>query len=109
MKVVLIVINVWDHHNRQHFCSVKEASRISSLKKTKKIKEFQDTSNRAVCFLAESFSNSIILTVTSVLDDAAATWMKLQQKIARKSEMGHEQAQKVLMHFQHQETETADD
>ena len=36
-------------------------------------------------------------------------WNKLQQKFARRSEMGQQTAQMALLHFQHMETETADD
>ena len=49
------------------------------------------------------------LAVTSVLDDPIAIWNKLQQKFARKSEMGKSAAQKALLNFQHLETETADE
>ena len=65
--------------------------------------------NKAACLLVESISDSQLLTVTSVLDDPIAIWNKLQQKFARKSEMGKSAAQKALLNFQHLETETADE
>ena len=44
-----------------------------------------------------------------MLEDLVAIWDKLQQKFARRSEMGQEAAQMTLLHFQHVETETSDE
>ena len=65
----------------------------------KQIVEFQGAANRAVCFLAEFISDSILLSVTNILADPAATWRKLQHKFARKSELEHEAAQKAFLSF----------
>ena len=59
--------------------------------------------------LAESISDSEILSVTFVLEDPIAVWNKLQQKFARRSEMGQEAAQMALLQSQHVETETANE
>ena len=75
----------------------------------KKIDDFEDAYNKAACLIAESISDAEILSVTTVLEDPVATWNKLQQKFARRSEMGQEAAQMALLHFQHVETETADE
>ena len=73
----------------------------------KKPDDFDDAYNKAACLIAESISGSEILSVTSVLEDPVATWEKLQQKFARRSEMGQEAAQMALLQLQHIETETA--
>ena len=73
------------------------------------IDDFQKSYNRAALLIAESISDSEILSVTSVLENPVATWNKLQQKFARRSQMGQEAAHMALLHFQHMETETADD
>ena len=74
-----------------------------------KMDEFEDACNKAACLISESISDAEILFVASVLEDPVATWDKLQQKFARRSEMGQQTAQMALLHFQHMETETADD
>ena len=70
---------------------------------------YEQDRNKAACLLVESISDTQLLTVTSVLSDPVAIWKKLQQKFARKSEMGKSAAQKALLNFQHLETETADE
>ena len=75
----------------------------------KKLDDFDDAYNKAACLLAESISDSEILSVTSVLEDSVAVWNKLQQKFARRSEMGQEAAQMALLQFKHVETETANE
>ena len=50
--------------------------------------EFEDACNKAACLIPESISDAEILFVASVLEDPVATWDKLQQKFARRSEMG---------------------
>ena len=75
----------------------------------KKLDDFDDTYNKAACLLVESISDSEIISVTSVLEDPVAVWNKLQQKFARRSEMGQEAAQMALLQFQHVETETANE
>ena len=57
--------------------------------------DFDDAYNKATCLIAESISDSEILLVTSVLEDPIATWEKIHQKIARRSETGQEAAQIV--------------
>ena len=74
-----------------------------------KLDEFEDASNRAACLISESISDAKILFVASVLEDPVAMWNKLQQKFARRSEMGQQTAQMALLHFQHMEIETTDD
>ena len=120
MKVVFIVNNVWDivegSRNRPPPPPVLRLATSSAggnedlvKEANKQIAEFQGAANRAVCFLAESISDSILLPVTNILADPAATWKKLQQKFARKSELEHEAAQKAFLSFQHQETESAEE
>ena len=74
-----------------------------------KLDAFEDACNKAACLISESISDAEILFVASVLEDPVATWDKLQQKFARRSEMGQQTAQMALLHFRHMETETADD
>ena len=74
-----------------------------------KLDEFEDACNRATCFISESISDAKILSVANVLEDLVATWNKLQQKFARRSEMGQQTAQMALLHFQDMETGTTDD
>ena len=76
---------------------------------TKRLDDFEDAYNKAACLNAESISDAEILSVTTVLEDPVATWDKLQQKFARLAEMGQEAAQMALLHFQHINTETADE
>ena len=71
--------------------------------------EFEDAYNKATCLISESISDAEILFVASVLEDRVSTWDKLQQKFARRSEMGQQTAQMALLRFQHMETETTDD
>ena len=74
-----------------------------------KFDAYEDDFNKAACLLVESISDPQLLSVTTVLHDPIAIWTKLQQKFARKSEMGKSAAQKALLTFQHLETETADE
>ena len=74
-----------------------------------KFDAYEEDYNKTACLLVESISDSQLPTVTSVLDDPIAIWNKLQQKFARKSEMGKSAAQKALLNFQHLETEIADE
>ena len=66
-----------------------------------KLNEFEDDCDKAACLISESISDVEILFVASVLEDPAATWDKLQQKFACRSEMGQQTAQMALLHFQH--------
>ena len=75
----------------------------------KKLDDFEDSYNKAACLIAKSISDSEVLPVTSVLEDPVATWNKLHQKFARRSEMGQEAAQMALLQFQHVETEKANE
>ena len=74
-----------------------------------KLDDSEDACKRAVCLIFESILDAEILSVSTVLEDPVATWNKLQQKIACMSEMGHQEAQMALLHFQHMETETTDE
>ena len=65
----------------------------------KKLDDFEDAYNKSACLIAESISDSKTLSVTSALEDPVATWNKLQQKIARRSETGQEAAQTALLQF----------
>ena len=116
---VLIVNNVWDIVNGSRTrpppppvlrlgtsTSTGNADAVNVANKANE--EFQSAANRAVCFLAESISDPILLSVHTILADPAATWEKLQGKFARKSVMEHESTQKAFLQFQHQETETAE-
>ena len=47
--------------------------------------------------------------IRSVIKDPIATWLKLQQKYVRISEMETEVVQQLLDDFQHIETEFADE
>ena len=118
MKAVLLVNRVWDLVSGKRTRpnpvpalvfgeGVTNQDAIDAA--TKKIDDFEDAYNKAACLIAESISDTEILSVTSVLEDPVATWNKLQQKFARRSEMGQEAAQMALLHFQHVETETADE
>ena len=73
-----------------------------------KLDAYEEDFNKAACLLVESISDSQLLAVTFVLDDPIAIWNKLQQKFARKSEIGKSAAPKAFLNFQHLETETAD-
>ena len=110
MKAVFIVNNVWDIVDGSRTrpppppvlrLAISSAGGNEDLVKeaNKQIAEFQGAANRAVCFLAESISDSILLSVTNILADPAATRRKLHQKFARKSELEHEAAQKAFLSF----------
>ena len=75
----------------------------------KKLDDFEDAYNKAACLITESIFDSKIYSVHSVLEGPVATWNKLKEKFARRSKMGQEAAQMALLHFQHIETETAND
>ena len=75
----------------------------------KKLDDFEDAYNKAACLITKSISDSEIYSVHYVLEDPVATWNKLKEKFARRSEMGQEAAQMALLHFQHIETETSND
>ena len=82
-----------------------EAIEVSADKFDAYVEDF----NKAACPLVESMSDSQLLAVMSVLNDPIAMWNKLQQKFARKLEMGKSAAQKAFLKFQHLETEIADE
>ena len=117
IRAVLIVNEVWDLVNGNRIRPPSPPDLILGAsgnrqivdEATKNSADFQKASNRACCFLTDSISDSIIMSVPSVLTDLAATWKKLQQKFARKSEMGYEAAQKAFLQFEHQESETAEE
>ena len=120
MKAVFIVNNVWGIVEGTKTLpppppvlrlatSTAGGNEILVDETNKQILDFQAGENRAVVLLAESISDSILLSVTSILSDPAATWKKLQQKFARKSELEHEASQKAFLSFQHEETESADE
>lgn len=118
MKTILIVNKVWDlvsgksiRPPRAPALSFGEDVTNQSIiyEANKKISEYEEAAARASCFLAESISDSELLPVRAILDNPVAVWQKLQQKFARTSEMGRETAQKDFFHFQHLETETADE
>ena len=57
---------------------------------TERLDDFEDAYNKVACLIAESISDAEILSVTAVLEDPVATWNKLEQKFARRSEMGQD-------------------
>lgn len=84
MKAVFIVNNVWDvvigTRIRPPPPPVLRLGTSSSSgnedlvrEATRQITEFEGAQNRAVCFLAESISDHILLSVTTILSDLAAT------------------------------------
>ena len=118
MKALLLVNRVWDLVSGKRIRpnpppalvfgeGVTNQAAIDEA--TKRLDDFEDAYNKAACLIAESISDAEILSVTTVLEDPVATWDKLRQKFARRSEMGQEAAQMALLHFQHIETETADE
>ena len=120
LKGILVVNKVWDLvcERRHRPAKPKAHSRdeendedlsTADIATENKYDAYIDDFNKAACLLVESISDSQLLAVTSVLDDPIAIWNKLQQKFARKSEMGKSAAQKALLNFQHLETETADE
>ena len=123
LKGILLVNKVWDLVSERRSCpprpraySRRDNDENLSPENTTaekivfdKFDAYKEDYNKAACLLVESISDSQLLTVTSVLDDPIAIWNKLQQKFARKSEMGKFAAQKALLNFQHLETETADE
>lgn len=70
-----------------------------------KINDYDEDFQKAAFFLVDAISDSELLSVTTVTDDPITIWNKLQQKFARKSEMGKSAAQKGLLHFANLETE----
>ena len=120
MKALLLVNRVWDlvlgkriRSNPAPAAIVAFGARNTNQDAidtaNKKLDDFEDAYNKAACLIAEPITDSEILSVTSVMEDPVATWNKLRQKFARRSEMGQEAAQMALLSFQHIETETAND
>ena len=64
---------------------------------------------KAACLLVESISDPQLFGMENAMEDPIFLWKKLQQKFARKSEMGKSSAQKALLSFTHMETETAEE
>ena len=117
MKAVLLVNRVWDVVSGRRTRPNPAPALVFGEGVTnqpaidaaiKRLDDFEDAYNKAACLIAESISDTEILSVTAVLEDPVATWEKLEQKFGRRSEMGQEAAQMALLHFQHVETETAD-
>ena len=64
---------------------------------------------KAACLLVESISDPQLSSMPNAMEDLVMLWKKLQQKFARKSEMGKSSAHKSLLSFAHIETETAEE
>ena len=123
LKGILVVNKVWDLVSERRCCPARprayshraddENPSSEDIAADKivvdKYDAYEEDYNKAACLLVESISDSELLTVTSILDDPIAIWNKLQQKFARKSEMGNSAVQKAFLNFQHLETETADE
>ena len=116
MKALLLVNRVWDLVSGKRTRPNPAPAAIGAFgidsnqdaidAANKNLDDFDDAYNKAACLLAESISDSEILSVISVLEDLVAVWNKLQQKFAKRSEMGQEDAQMALLQFQHVEKET---
>ena len=112
MKALLLVNRVWDLVSGKRVrpnpapaeivaaAGIVNQANIDSA--NKKLDDFEDAYNEAAWLITESISDSEIYSVHSVLEDPVATWNKIKEKFARRSEM-------ALLHFQHIETETAND
>lgn len=120
MKTVFMVNKVWDIVKGTRLCpppppvlrlatSSENGNEALVNAALQSIDDFENATCRAACLLQESISDTILYSVTSIIDDPAATWRKLQQKFARRSELEHEAAQKAFLSFQHNETESADE
>ena len=120
MKTVFMVNKVWDIVQGTRLCpppppvlrlatSSENGNEALVNAALQSIDDFENATCRAACLLQESISDTILYSVTSIIDDPAATWRKLQQKFARRSELEHEAAQKAFLSFQHNETESADE
>ena len=115
MKQLLLANRVWDlvsgKRARPNAAPEEEVSLETGVTNqaeidlaNKKLDDFEEACNTAACLISMSISDEEILCVASILEDPVATWNKLQQKFARRSEMGQEAAQMALLHFQHIET-----
>ena len=120
MKALLLVNRVWDlvsgtrrRPNRAPDPVIvfgeAHANQAAINAANEKLDAFEDAYLKAACLIADSISDTEILSVTAVLHDPVATWEKLKQKFARRSEMGAEAAHMAFLQFQHVETETADE
>ena len=74
-----------------------------------KYDSWEEDFHKAACLLVESISDSELHSISSVMHDPIQIWSKLQQRFARRSEIGASSAQKALLNFQHQESESADE
>ena len=108
MKAVLLVNRVWDlvsdrrtRPNPALALVFEEGvtNQPAIVAAIKRLDDFEDAYNKAACLIAESIADTEILSVTAVLEDPIATWDKLEQKFARRSEMGQEAAHMALLHF----------
>ena len=112
MKQLLIAHSIWDLVSGKRVCPNAASEPVGKfgappINQTEieaaktKLDEFEDACSKAACLISEYISDSEILFVACVLKDPVATWDKLQQKFARRSEMGQQTAQMALLHFQH--------
>ena len=90
---------------------VEQMNQILLLQKTEagKYDAYIVDFRKAACLLVESISDPRLSDMVNAMEDPIVLWKKLQQKFARKSEMGKSSAQKSLLSFAHIETETSEE
>ena len=121
LKGVLMVNNVWDIVSEDRLKPARpqalifgdEAATSEAIVSSKNAADKYDAYiadfRKAACLLVEAISDSQLSGMQNIMDDPIVLWKKLQQKFARKSEMGKSSAQKALLSFAHMETESADE
>ena len=114
-----MVNNVWDIVNEDrlrpsittsHLFAATDADDVeAATKEADKYDAYMADSRKAACLLVESISDHQLSSTAHCMEDPVVLWKKLQQKFARKSEMGKSSAQRAPLSFAHIETETAEE
>ena len=114
-----MVNNVWDivtedrvrpSRPTSHLFAAADAEDVeTSTKEADKYDAYMADFRKAACLLVESISDPHLSSMAHCMEDPVVLWKKLQQKFARKSEMGKSSAQRALLSFAHIETETAEE